>query len=72
MVCLNIVNKKWCVREGVDANVLRPWLLKIPQLSNIHETYVLVRANKAANNVIIVRTKSTLMYCLIQFRLIKS
>jgi len=22
-------SKEWCVREGVDANVLHPWLLKI-------------------------------------------
>jgi len=77
-------SKQWCVREGVDANALHPWLLKISQLvqkrinffvsnplmipknklsltpsiktafSKIHDTYVLVPADKAANNVIIV------------------
>jgi len=77
-------SKQWCVREGVDANVLHPWLLKISQLvnnrinffvsnpltvpkskisltssikkalSNIHEKYVLVPADKAANNVIVI------------------
>ena len=77
-------SKHWCVREGVDAYVLHPWLLKISQLvhnrinffvtnplmipkykisltssikkalRNIHEKYVLVPADKAANNVIVI------------------
>jgi len=77
-------SQQWCVREGVEANVLHPWLLKMSQLvhnrinffvsnplmvpkskisltssikkalNNIHEKYVLVPADKAANNVIVI------------------
>jgi len=77
-------SKQWCVREGVDAYVLHPWLYNISQplhnrinffvsnpliipkykmsltssikkaLSNIHERYVLVPTDKAANNNVII------------------